>query len=72
FKEFTYISGLVQGEAMRVSNEIYRRNKPYCMGALLWQLNDVWPVASWSGMDYFGRWKALHYFVRDAFQEVAV
>lgn len=71
-EEFIYVSGLVQAEAMQVSNEIYRRNKPYCMGALLWQLNDVWPVASWSLVDYYGQWKPVMYRTRDSFAPVIV
>jgi beta-mannosidase len=50
--------------------ESHRRNKPYCMGTLYWQMNDCWPVASWAGMDYNGRWKALQYTVRSSFQDV--
>jgi len=68
--EFTYISGLIQAEAMQTSNEIYRRNKPYCMGALLWQLNDVWPVASWSLVDYYGQWKPIMYRTKESFAPV--
>jgi beta-mannosidase len=72
FKHFTYLSQLLQAEGMRTGIEAHRRNKPYCMGTLYWQLNDVWPVASWSGIDYFGNWKALHYYARSAFAQVAV
>ncbi len=70
FEEFVYVSQLVQAEGMRLGIEAHRRNKPYCMGTLYWQLNDVWPVASWSSMDCFGRWKAMQYYVRDAFAPV--
>jgi beta-mannosidase len=52
--------------------ESHRKNMPLCMGSLYWQLDDCWPVASWSGIDYYGEWKALHYFVRDAFKPVIV
>jgi beta-mannosidase len=72
FENFVYVSQLLQAEGMRTGIEAHRRNKPYCMGTLYWQLNDVWPVASWSGRDYYGRWKALHYFAREAFSPVAV
>ncbi len=72
FEDFVYISQLLQAEGMRTGFEAHRRNKPYCMGTLYWQLNDVWPVASWSSVDYYGRWKALHYYAREAFKPVAV
>jgi len=71
FADFVYVSQLLQAEGMRLGIEAHRRNKPYCMGTLYWQLNDVWPVASWSSIDYYGRWKALHYFVREAYSPVA-
>ncbi len=71
FADFVYVSQLLQAEGMRTGIEAHRRSKPYCMGTLYWQLNDVWPVASWSGIDYYGRWKALHYYVRDIFSPVA-
>jgi beta-mannosidase len=71
FKDFAYVSQILQAEGMRTGIEAHRRNKPYCMGSLYWQLNDVWPAASWSGIDYYGNWKALHYYARDAFSAVA-
>ncbi|MBX2890709.1 MAG: glycoside hydrolase family 2 protein [Saprospiraceae bacterium] len=71
FEDFVYVSQILQAEGMRTGIEAHRRNKPYCMGTLYWQLNDVWPVASWSSRDYFGRWKALHYYAREAFSHVA-
>lgn len=71
FEDFVYVSQILQAEGMRTGIEAHRRNKPYCMGTLYWQLNDVWPVASWAGRDYFGRWKALQYYVREAFSPVA-
>ena len=52
--------------------EAHRRNKAKCMGSLYWQLNDCWPGASWSSIDYYGKWKALHYKVKDAFAPVIV
>jgi beta-mannosidase len=71
FEDFVYVSQLLQAEGMRTGIEAHRRNKPYCMGTLYWQLNDVWQVASWSSIDYFGRWKALQYYVREAYSPVA-
>lgn len=70
FEDFVYVSQLLQAEGMRTAIEAHRRNKPYCMGTLYWQYNDVWPVASWSSRDYFGRWKAAQYVVRDAYRPV--
>lgn len=71
FEDFVYVSQLLQAEGMRVAIEAHRRSKPYCMGTLYWQLNDVWPVASWSSIDYYGRWKAMHYYVRESYSALA-
>ena len=62
-----WASQLLQGLAIQYAVENWRRRMPECMGALYWQLNDCWPVASWASIDYFGRWKALHYFARRFF-----
>lgn len=70
FKSFLYMSQVLQADAIKIAIEAHRRNKPYCMGSLYWQMNDCWPVASWAGMDYYGRWKALQYIVRRSFREV--
>lgn len=59
-----YVSQLLQAEAMRYGVEHWRRHRGRCMGTLYWQLNDCWPTASWSSIDSFGRWKALHYYAR--------
>jgi beta-mannosidase len=56
-----YASQLMQAEAMRYGVEHMRRNRGRCMGAVIWQLNDIWPGASWSSIDYYGRLKALYY-----------
>ncbi len=67
FEDFVYVSQLLQARGMRTAFEAHRRAMPRTMGTLYWQLNDTWPVVSWSGRDYFGRWKALHYAAREAF-----
>ena len=59
-----YISQILQLKAIAYGVERWRRNRGRCMGSLYWQLNDCWPVASWSSIDYYGRWKALHYGAR--------
>jgi beta-mannosidase len=64
FGGLVYLSQVLQAEAMRVGVEHWRREMNRCRGALYWQLNDCWPVSSWSSIDYFGRWKALHYATR--------
>jgi beta-mannosidase len=60
------LSQITQAEAIQYGVEYWRQNRNdfHCMGSLYWQLNDCWPVASWSSFDYHGRWKALHYFAR--------
>ncbi len=67
FSGFVYLSQMLQAEGICAGIEAHRRSRPYCMGTLYWQLNDCWPVASWSGRDFYGRWKALHYRLKDAF-----
>jgi beta-mannosidase len=64
FDGLIYLSQILQAEAMRVGVEHWRRERGRCGGALYWQLNDCWPVSSWSSIDYFGRWKALQYATR--------
>lgn len=62
-----YLSWLSQAEALRHGIEHWRRNRGRCMGSVYWQLNDNWPVASWSSVDSAGRWKALHYQARRSY-----
>lgn len=64
FEMTLWLSQIVQGMAMKYAVEHWRRSMPRGMGTLYWQLNDCWPVASWSSLDYYGRWKALHYMAR--------
>ena len=72
FEDYIYISQLLQAEGIRTALEAHRRAMPHCMGTLYWQLNDCWPVTSWASLDYYGKWKALHYFARDAFAETLI
>ncbi len=67
-EEYDYVSQLLQAEGIGIAIEAHRRAKPFCMGTLYWQLNDCWPVVSWSSIDYFGRWKALHYKVKKLYK----
>jgi beta-mannosidase len=67
-----YLSQLNQAYCMQVGVEHYRRNMPHCMGALYWQLNDCWPVASWSSIEFTGKWKALHHIARRFFAPALV
>jgi beta-mannosidase len=67
-----YTSQILQAEAIKYGVEHWRRNRGRCMGAIYWQLNDCWPVASWSSIDYYGRWKALHYFAKRFFDPILV
>jgi beta-mannosidase len=65
-----YVSQLMQAEAMRYGVEHWRRNRGRCMGALYWQLNDCWPTSSWASLDYYERWKALHYLAKRFYAQV--
>jgi beta-mannosidase len=71
FSELLYVSQILQGIAIKFGVEHWRRNRGRCMGTLYWQLNDSWPVASWSSIDYYGRWKALHYMAKNFYAPVA-
>ncbi|MCB2206776.1 MAG: glycoside hydrolase family 2 protein [Bacteroidetes bacterium] len=68
FEDYVYISQLLQAKGIKTAMEAHRRAKPHCMGTLYWQFNDCWPVTSWSGIDYYGRWKALQYAVKRAYK----
>jgi beta-mannosidase len=68
FEHFVYLSQLSHQLATREAIEAHRRNMPYCMGSLYWQLNDCWPTMSWATVDYFGNWKAPHYEVKRGFR----
>ncbi len=72
FEEFVYFSQLTQAHAISSAINAHRLDAPRCMGTLYWQLNDCWPAPTWSSIDYYGNWKALHYSVRDDFRQVAI
>ena len=72
FDHLLYVGQLLQAKGIRSGIEAHRIAKPYCMGTLYWQLNDCWPVASWSSIDYYGNWKALQYQAKEAFEPVIV
>ncbi|MFT3982428.1 MAG: glycoside hydrolase family 2 protein [Lachnospiraceae bacterium] len=71
FESLLYITQLMQALAVKYGVEHWRRQRGRCMGTLYWQLNDSWPVASWSSIDYFGRWKALQYMAKDFYAQIA-
>ncbi len=72
FKDFVYKSQLTQADGMRMAISSHRARKGHCMGTMYWQLNDCWPGPSWSGIDYYGRWKALHYALRELYADVLI
>ncbi len=72
FSDFVYLSQVMQAEGIELAALHHRASRPYTMGSLYWQLNDVWPGASWSSIDYAGRWKALHFHARRFFADQAV
>lgn len=72
FPRFLYVGSILQGDAIKTAIEAHRRDMPHCMGTLVWQHNDCWPVASWAGRDYYGRWKAQQYFSRYAYDDILV
>ena len=72
FEDLVYVGLVLQGQGMRHGIEAHRRNRPYCMGSLFWQLNDSWPVVSWSSIDYYGNWKALMYQSKRAFVPILI
>jgi beta-mannosidase len=67
FRQFLYVGQVLQAEGIKIAMEAHRSKKPFCMGSLFWQINDCWPVASWSSIDYYGRWKAQQYFARKSY-----
>ncbi len=70
FEGYDYVSQMLQADGISTAIEAHRRAMPYCMGTLYWQLNDCWPVVSWSSIDYYGQWKALQYKVKRLYEPV--
>lgn len=71
FEDYVYVSQLLQADGMKIAIEAHRTDQK-CMGTLFWQLNDCWPVTSWSSVDYFGRWKAFQYQAKRSFENVLI
>ena len=72
FASFLYVSQVLQAEGIKIGAEHFRRARPETMGSIFWQLNDCWPVAAWSSIDYYGRWKALQYYARRFYAPILV
>jgi beta-mannosidase len=72
FESLLWVSQVLQAEGMKTAVEHFRSQMPRIMGALYWQINDCWPVASWAGTDYYGTWKALHYYAKRFYNPVLV
>ncbi len=72
FPSFLYVSQVLQAEGIKIGAEHFRRSRPDTMASIFWQLNDCWPVASWSSIDYYGRWKALQYYARRFYAPILV
>jgi beta-mannosidase len=70
FASYTYVSQILQAEGIKTAIEAHMRSIPGCMGTMFWQYNDCWPVVSWSARDYFGNYKALHYYLPREFSDV--
>lgn len=72
FEDFVYFSQLTQGHAVSLAVTGHRLDAPRCMGTLYWQLNDCWPAPTWSSIDHYWNWKALNYWIKDDYEDVAV
>jgi beta-mannosidase len=71
FEDYIYVSQLLQAKGMKTAIEAHRTDRK-CMGTLFWQLNDCWPVTSWSSVDYYGRWKAFQYQTKRSFEDLLI
>lgn len=74
FEYYLYTVQALQAKGVKMAIESHRKKRAdnYCMGTMYWQINDCWPVASWSSIDYYGKWKALHYIVKKAYEQVII
>jgi beta-mannosidase len=74
FEHYLYVVQALQAKGIKMAVESHRRQRTdnYCMGTMYWQIDDCWPVASWSSIDYYGKWKALHYMVKKAYEQVII
>ncbi len=72
FESFLYVNQLLHAKGMKMAIEAHRSQRPHCMGTLYWQLNDCWPSISWSGIDYYGNWKAAHYQIKESFENLSL
>lgn len=72
FENYPYLTQLLQARAMRTAIQAHRTLKPYCMGSLIWQMNDVWPAVSWSLVDFYGEKKAAYYAAKESFKSFGV
>ncbi|PWJ41098.1 beta-mannosidase [Sediminitomix flava] len=70
FEQLLYVGQVLQAKATEIAIEAHRNAMPYCMGTLYWQINDCWPVASWSSIDSYGNWKAMHYKVKQMYEPI--
>lgn len=72
FESFLYMGQVLQARGIKMAIEAHRRAMPYCMGTLFWQINDCWPVASWSSTDYYHNWKAMQYATKKAYNPIMI
>ena len=72
FDMFVYLSQVLQAEGDKIAINAHRMDMPYCMGSMYWQIDDCWPAASWSSIDYYGNWKALQYYVKKAYSTYSI
>lgn len=72
FQNMLYLSQVQQALAIKTAVDYWRSLRPICMGAIIWQLNDLWPVSSWASIEYSGKWKLLHYAAKEFFAPIGL